>query len=225
MLEVGYLNPGFILLTVLSVLYFWWAVGKDLILLTGLVVWGFLHWALAAAGFYEDLGVLPPRLLYSLVVAFAVIVGLGWMKTGAAFRRRIDLEKLHYYHLVRIFVESIFLAGLYEYGLVAKHITFHGTNFDVWIGLSTPIVALLYWRWKRISKIILVGWNVLGIFVLLSVIVQAILSAPFPLQQLSFEQPTVAPLYFPFIWLPTIVAPLAIFAHVISIRILFDDSQ
>ncbi|HLL95226.1 MAG TPA: hypothetical protein VK404_09645, partial [Spirosoma sp.] len=42
----------------------------------------------------------------------------------------------------------------------------------------------------------------------------AALAAPTPFQQIAFEQPNIGILYFPFVWLPSVVVPLVLMAHV-----------
>ncbi|HEX8427561.1 hypothetical protein [Hymenobacter sp.] len=41
---------------------------------------------------------------------------------------------------------------------------------------------------------------------------------PTPLQQLAFEQPNVAVMQFPFVWLPIFVVPVVAFTHVVALR-------
>jgi hypothetical protein len=40
----------------------------------------------------------------------------------------------------------------------------------------------------------------------------------FPFQQFAFDQPNIAVLYFPFIWLPSCVVPLVLLSHLAAIR-------
>jgi hypothetical protein len=53
---------------------------------------------------------------------------------------------------------------------------------------------------------------------LINIVSNAILSAPFPFQQFAFDQPNIAVLYFPFIWLPCCVVPLVLLSHLAAIR-------
>jgi hypothetical protein len=52
---------------------------------------------------------------------------------------------------------------------------------------------------------------------LANIVIIAILSAPTPMQKFGFEQPNVGVVYFPFIWLPTIIVPIVLFAHLASL--------
>ena len=68
------------------------------------------------------------------------------------------------------------------------------------------------------SRKALLVWNILGLLLLLNIVVIAVLSAPFRFQLLGFEQPNIAILYFPFIWLPCCIVPLVLFSHLAAIR-------
>jgi hypothetical protein len=61
-------------------------------------------------------------------------------------------------------------------------------------------------------------WNILCLGFLLNIVISAILSAPYPFQQLAFDQPNIGVLYFPFVWLPGCIVPLVFLSHVVAIR-------
>ncbi|MEO8588376.1 MAG: hypothetical protein ABI432_03330 [Flavobacteriales bacterium] len=62
------------------------------------------------------------------------------------------------------------------------------------------------------------AWNIACIGLLVNIVARAVLSAPFPFQQLAFDQPNIAVLYFPFVWLPCCVVPLVLLAHLATLR-------
>ena len=59
-------------------------------------------------------------------------------------------------------------------------------------------------------------YHMLATFI--NIVVNAILSAPFTFQQFAFDQPNVAVLYFPFVWLPCFIVPVVLFSHLVLIR-------
>ena len=71
---------------------------------------------------------------------------------------------------------------------------------------------------KKLSTKGLLIWNIAFALVLLNIIFTAILSAPFPFQQIAFDQPNLGIAYFPFNWLACFVAPAALFSHFVAIR-------
>jgi hypothetical protein len=96
--------------------------------------------------------------------------------------------------------------------------TFEGRNIDIISGLSAPFVYYFGFKKDKLPSAVILGWNLLCLAILLFTVINAILSAPTPLQQWAFDQPMVAILYFPFVWLPGIVVPLVILSHLSAIR-------
>ena len=130
---------------------------------------------------------------------------------------RADLRKLTWLHTIRIPVEIV-LFLLVERHFLSTYMSVHGTNFDVLSGLSAPFIALFAFRNGVRNKPVLVIWNVIALALLLNVVITAAFCIPSPLQQLAFDQPNVAVLYFPMNLLPTVVVPIVLFAHVIAFR-------
>jgi len=213
-----YLSIGFILLTLITILYFYWISQKNKAFLFFTLGWAVLHSIIAWKGFYSNFEVIPPRFLIMVIPALILIIIFGLTKIGASFRATIDLEKLHYIHLVRIFIESIFLYRLFRYGAMAQETTFAGNNFDIISGITTPLIIWLYFRKQLISKNVLLTWNIAALLILSFTVSQVVLSAPLPFQKLSFDQASIAVFYFPFILLPGIIVPLVILTHFISIK-------
>ena len=118
---------------------------------------------------------------------------------------------------MRIFVEIILL-WLFLYKYIPKLMTFEGRNFDMLSGLSAPLIAYFGFTKNRLSKRFMLGWNVICLLLLLNIVVNAIFSVPFPFQQFGFDQPNVAVLYFPFVWLPCFIVPVVLFSHLVAIR-------
>ena len=61
-------------------------------------------------------------------------------------------------------------------------------------------------------------WHVLALALLLNIVTIAVLSLPTPFQQFGLDQPNWGVLHFPFNWLPAVVVPLVLFAHLVAIR-------
>jgi hypothetical protein len=88
--------------------------------------------------------------------------------------------------------------------------TFEGGNLDILSGLSAPLIA--YYAVKKPK--ILLAWNFICLALLINIVARALLSAPFPFQQFAFDQPNIAILQFPVIWLPTFIVLTVLFGHV-----------
>lgn len=186
--------------------------------LVGCSIWLFFQSYLSITGVYSDnTEALPPKIvifgilpmLFSITMVFISKRGRCWMDT-------LSLKALTYLHVIRIPVE-IGLYLLYMDKLVPQLMTFEGRNFDILAGITAPIVAYFFVIKKIMPKMVLV-WNFVCLAFLIHVVIIAFLSAPSPFQRLAFEQPNVAILHFPFVWLPTFIVPVVLLAHLVALR-------
>ena len=156
-------------------------------------------------------------MVFNFLPALMLIVTTFLISKGKTFIDRIDLKTLTYFHTIRIPVEIV-LTLLYYQGLMSVLITFEGTNFDLFSGITAPIIAYFTFQTNTKNKKLLLSWNVLCLLLLLNIVITAIFSTPFPFQMFSFDQPNIAILYFPFHLLPTVIVPTVLFGHLVAIR-------
>lgn len=190
-----------------------------------LCVWLLLQALLPLSGVYsKDTGSFPPKImLLGIFPALLCILLLFATGKGRRYIDSLPLKQLTWLHTIRIPVELV-LYGLFLHQAVPQLMTFEGRNFDILAGISAPLVAWLFFDRKRIGRKSLLAWNIIGLGLLLNIVVNALLSAPSPIQQFAFEQPNIAILYFPFSWLPVFIVPLVLLAHLVSIRQLYRSS-
>lgn len=96
--------------------------------------------------------------------------------------------------------------------------TFKGYNYDILIGISAPVVAIMFFILKKMNRKVYLIWNILGLISVLAVVIRGIGALPSPLQWWDFTQPNYAVMHFPFIWLPAFIVPIVIFSHLTAIR-------
>ena len=217
-----YLHVGFYALTLLTLWWFYRLTGRRRWVLWGGLAWLLLTGVLAATGFFRVADTLPPRLAYPMVTTLAAGLYLGFSPRMQAFRAGANLEGLHYLHAVRIAVEVFFLKSFADRGTVADALTYEGYNFDLTMGVLLPLTGWLVYRVKRLPPGWSVAANVLGIFVLAATVGVAVLSTPTPYQVFGLDQPTVAILELPLIYLPVLVAPLMFWAHFVVLGAYLD---
>jgi hypothetical protein len=211
------LNLFFELVVAITIVWLFLAV-KSRPFLFFLVAWTALQSFLGLSGAYQSAESSPPRLmLFGVLPALVFIIAALVTPGGKRFIDKIDLKTLTYFHTIRIPVEIV-LVLLLHHGLVAKQMTLEGTNFDLFSGITAPIIAFLAFGSGHVKKQLLLGWNILCLALLLNVVITAILALPAPFQRIAFDQPNVAVLYFPFNLLPTVVVPAVLFAHLIALR-------
>lgn len=189
--------------------------------LTIATIWLVLQALLGLSGYYINTQAIPPRFLLAIVPPLLLIMGLFFTKGGQNFIDSLNLRTLTLLHIVRVPVELV-LFWLFLYKKVPEIMTFEGQNFDVFSGITAPIVYYLFIK-DHIGNGILLMWNFVCLMFLINIVSTAILSAPFPFQQLAFDQPNVAVLYFPFNWLPSCIVPIVLFSHLVAIRRLMEE--
>ena len=191
---------------------------KAPIILVGALLWLALQMILSLNGFYSsNTTSVPPRALLQVLPALVLILVLFRTQKGKSFIDSLPLSSITYTNVVRVPVEFV-LYWLFLNGAVPELQTFSGINFDILAGITAPFIAYFGLQRKMLSNRGLLIWNIVGLCLLLWIITIALLSAPLAFQQLAFDQPNIAVLYFPFVWLPGFVVPVVLFGHLVSIR-------
>ena len=183
-----------------------------------LLLWLLLTGILSFKGVFENTTAIPPRLALIMVPALVVIVLLLATKKGISFTDELDLKKITLLHIVRIPVEII-LFLLASHKVIPELMTFAGRNFDILSGITSPIIYFICFRNSQLTnRKLLLAWNFICLGLLLNIVVNAVLSIPFPFQQFAFDQPNIAVLYFPFTWLPCFIVIIVLYGHLAAIR-------
>jgi hypothetical protein len=207
----------FVLTTFLTVFIFYKAAHQSKSFISMIIVWLVLQSAVSLTGFYTVTDTRPPHFVLLIAPALLAILALFITSKGRKFLDGLNPKYLTMLHAVRIPVELV-LYWLFLRKTIPQVMTFEGRNFDILSGLSAPIVFYLVYRKKVFGNKILLLWNFFGLALLINIVTLAVLSAPFQFQQLAFDQPNVAVLYFPFIWLPCCIVPLVLLSHLAQIR-------
>lgn len=219
----NYISIAFILTTLLTLWLLYKAAhySKPVIIIT--LLWLALQVALSMSGFYTITTGVPPRFAFLLVPPVLFIILLFSIKRARTTITGFDVKTLTLLHIVRIPVELV-LYSLYLHKVVPEIMTFHGRNFDILIGLSAPVIYYFGFVKKATNRKVVLAWNIIGLLSLVNIVITAVLSGPFAFQKFGFDQPNVALFYFPFVWLPGFIVPVAWFAHLATIRSLIKNN-
>ena len=205
-------------LTVMATIVWFYFATKSRTFLIVAISWTILQSILGLKGFYQDTETLPPRIMpFGIFPTLLAMVITFLTNKGRAFIDNINLKTLTYFHSIRIPVEVV-LTLLFYQGLISVYMTWEGTNFDLFSGLTAALVAYIAFRTGTTNKKLLLWWNVLCLLLLFNVVVTAVFALPSPFQKISLDQPNIAVLYFPFNLLPTIIVPTVLFGHLVAIR-------
>lgn len=213
-----YILIVFIITTCISVFLFYKASHSSKRVLSLIIVWGSIQAILGYSSFYLNTS-LPPRFSLAIIPPLLLVFLLFFIKKGKTFISQLDIKMLTLLHIIRIPIELV-LYWLFLHKSIPELMTFSGRNFDILAGITAPFVYYFGYIHKIASPKFLLGWNLVSLSLLLFIIINAILSFPFPFQQFAFDQPNVALLYFPFVWLVSIVVPIVLFSHLVSIQYL-----
>jgi hypothetical protein len=172
-----------------------------------------------------DTNSFPPRIiLMGIFPLMMTILLLFATSKGRQFIDSLPLKNLIYLNIVRIPVEIV-LFWLFLNKAIPGLMTFEGRNFDILAGITAPFIAYFGLAKQRISKQLILIWNVISLGLLINIVVNALLSVPSPIQKFAFDQPNIAILNFPFSWLPTFIVPVVLFGHLTSIRQLLNKER
>lgn len=212
-----YISLLFGLTVIVTIVWFYYAAKSGAFLLFA-IAWTILQTILGLSGIYQDTETIPPRMMLFGILPTLVFIAITFFTTsGKAFIDRIDLKTLTYFHSIRIAVEIVLVVLFYQ-GVVSVYMTFEGTNFDLFSGITAPLVGYYAYRITKRNKGLLLWWNIICLLLLLNVVITAVFAFPSPFQKLAFDQPNIAVLYFPFNLLPTVVVPTVLFGHLVALR-------
>lgn len=179
-------------------------------------LWLLLTGYLATLGFYRSPEAMPPRVMAFAILPAAICITLYFAFFRRTFIEQLSLKWLTLLHIIRVPVE-LSLLMLFQAGVVPRIMTFEGWNFDILSGITAVVVYFVAFRNGRTNRTLLIVWNLFAFALLANIVTIAVLSFSSPFQRFAFEQPNVGLTYLPFIWLPAIIVPIVLFAHLASL--------
>lgn len=203
--------------TLLTIYLFYKASRNSKFAILLVALWLVIQSIVSLTGFYTHVDTTPPRFPFLILPPVLIIISLFVTTAGKRYIDTLDIKALTLLHTIRVPVEIV-LYLLCVHKTIPEIMTFEGRNLDILSGVTAPAIYYFGFVTKRINKNILLLWNFICLGLLVNIVTTAILSAPLPFQQLAFEQPNIAVLYFPFTWLPCCVVPLVLLAHLVAIR-------
>ena len=212
-----YISIVFVGTTFLSVWLLYRASGRSraVIALVALLLLG--QGSLALTQFFTITQAVPPRIVFLLLPPTVLIIALFSTRWGRAWLDRFDTRWLTILHVVRIPVELV-LFWLALNRVVPTLMTFEGRNFDILTGLTAPLIYYFGFVKARLPKKVLLAWNLLCLGLLINIVVNGILSVPTTFQKFAFDQPNIALMYFPYVFLPGFIVPTVLLSHLTAIR-------
>jgi hypothetical protein len=175
-------------------------------------VWSF-------SGMLGNFSLFPLNMGPVLVIPLITTIVFTFSKTFTEVLSHIPQHRLAYLQSFRIFVE-ILIWMLFVDNLLPVQMTFEGRNFDVISGVTGVIVGYLSSKGK-LSRTLLIIWNIACLGLLINIVTIAILSMPVPFRVFMNEPSNTVVGEFPISLLPAMLVPLAYMLHFFSLRKLF----
>ena len=195
------------------------------ILITGSFLWLGVTAIAALSGLLSKLDAFPPPFVVMMVSMLAVAFAMGFSSFGKSVAANTSFFVLIALQSFRLPLEFV-MHHAFEKKIMPIQLSYSGYNFDVITGLGAVILLILLKLKPQAPKSIIWIWNVWGIYCLIVIAVVAVAGSPI-VHGFGGEPENLNTwvLFFPYVWLPTVLVVLAIFGHIIITRKLLQDSS
>ncbi len=191
---------------------------KTLITLGVFILWSGLLYGVSQQEWAHQFDSFPPPGLRVFIVLIAATVVIGFSKIGRTLANGVPMILLVGFQVFRLPTELLIHQAATA-GIAPIEMTFEGRNFDITTAVLALVLVVALHR-GAVSARLLMGWNVLGLLLLLNVVVTAIVAMPHPFQLLHTNPPNVWITYFPYILLPGVMVCSALLGHLLVFRAL-----
>ena len=181
----------------------------------GAVLWLDVTWSLAQGGVFTEWDRTPPPFLVLVMVIVLIAFSVAFSPMGTRLAAFIPLWALVAVQSFRLPLE-LAMHRMAERGIMPPQMTYTGRNFDIVTGATAIVVAVLL-RSGRGRQRLALGWNLLGLALLLNVVIVAIVSTP-RFAWFGPDRLNVWVAYVPFVWLPAALVLAALAGHLIVFR-------
>ncbi len=168
-----------------------------------------LQFGLAASGMLQRWNQFPAPLL-PLVGGTFLLTGFALWRWGARFAEGLSFGILIGSQIFRLPLEFVMHRAAVE-GVMPVQMSYSGQSFDILTGATAIVVAGLAIRGLA-PLWLLFAWNLAGSLLLINIVTIAILSTPL-FRTFGDGQMNTWVADAPFVWLPGILVPAAIFGH------------
>lgn len=180
-----------------------------------LALWLALTWLLAARGLLADFSTLPPK--FAIVVSCALIATALFARSGSGHKiaETSSMAALVGSQAFRLPLE-LSMHHAAAIGLMPEQMSYSGLNFDI---LTGSLAALLFVasRFTTVPRWLWAVWNVLGLLLLINIVTIAVVSLPI-IAAFGPNALNTWVAHEPYVWLPTVLVPFALFGHLLVFR-------
>ena len=170
---------------------------------------------LAGQGLLSRWDRVPPPILPVIGGAVLIAIATAFSPVGARVANLAPVGILVGFQAFRLPLELLMERAARD-GLVPVQMSFSGWNFDILSGTLAIPVAIMA-ALGRESRRAILAWNVLGTLLLANIIAIAVASLPM-FAAFGADRVNTWIAEPPYIWLPGVLVPSALFGHVVTWR-------
>jgi hypothetical protein len=167
---------------------------------------------------FNQFNIFPPLIMpLAILPPLLVALWFTFSKKSTFFLLHVSPQFLVGIQSFRIGVELILWQSFLN-GYTPIQMTLEGLNFDIVSGLLALIVLFVGFKNNIPNRWIIIGYNFIGLGLLINIVVIAILSVPSPIRYFMNEPANILIGYFPYIFIPAVYVPIAYTFHFFSLK-------
>lgn len=183
----------------------------------GAIAWMGITWIAAASGVLANWHATPPPFAILVVSILALSFAIAFTPFGWRLAAGLPLPLLVAVQGFRLPLE-LAMHAMYERGVMPGVMSYEGRNYDIFTGMTAPVVAAVVWLSGR-GRVTVAVWNVLGLALLANIVTVAILATP----RFAYFGPDSMNDWVghpPYVWLPAVMVLAALAGHLVIFRAL-----
>jgi hypothetical protein len=169
----------------------------------------------ALSGILADTTRRPPPMALVLAACVVTTVFAARSSLGARIANGLPLWALVGVQSFRLPLELVMHRAA-RAGVMPVEMSFEGYNFDIVTGVTALVLAVALYV-GHVPRAVVVAWNVLGSVLLAVIVTVAVAAMPF-VHAFGPEHVNRWVLYFPYVWLASVLVQAALFGHIVIFR-------
>ncbi len=185
-------------------------------LLAGLLGWLAISFILGWLEVFKNFS--PLVLLFAFGIPF---LANKFLNRSQILQLAVDSAPNHFLIGMQIYrLLGVIFLTMYAAGLLPAAFAIPSGVGDIIVGITAPVVAYLLFKKTSSSKKLAILWNYVGILDLIIAMIMGPITAPTPVQLLSFDAPNLPIISYPLVSVPAFAVPFSFILHIFSLRIL-----
>ena len=180
-----------------------------------------IEWAVASSGTLTRWSPPPPPFMLMMAVLFLLTLAVALGGPGRRIAANASFALLIGIQAFRLPLELVMHEAARQ-GIMPVQMSYSGWNFDIVTGALAIPIALAAAA-GRAPRWLIAAWNLLGLLLLINIVTIAIVSTPL-IAAFGADHLNTWVAEAPYVWLPGVLVPAALFGHVVVFRKLRQQS-